>query len=91
MRLALLQGGPRHGAPLLGRVARLGRVFYVAVEPPRRLPQVLSAPGQLPGVLVVPAGVDPRTRGGVVFEVAGCRGYILAAAARSVPPKEQVA
>jgi uncharacterized protein (DUF58 family) len=76
LRLALVDGAPGQKGPLLRTASRLGRVFYVAVEPPRRLPQALTGHAQLPPVLVLPAGVEPRTRGAVVFEVAGCRGYV---------------
>jgi uncharacterized protein (DUF58 family) len=79
LRLALVEsppGGMNARPPLLRTASRLGRVFYVAVEPPRRLPQALSGHAQLPPVLVLPAGVEPRTRGAMVFEVAGCRGYV---------------
>jgi uncharacterized protein (DUF58 family) len=78
VRLALVEGGPDRKPPLLASAPRLGRVFYVAVEPPRRLPRALAGP--LPGMLVLPAGVEPRTRGSLAFEVAGCRGYVLGAA-----------
>jgi uncharacterized protein (DUF58 family) len=75
-RLALVEGGPDQRAPLLGTASRLGRVFYVAVEPPRRLPQALAGYAQLAPVLVLPATAEPGPRGAVVFEVAGCRGYV---------------
>jgi hypothetical protein len=75
MRLALVEGGPAQRPPLLRAAARLGRVFYVSAEAPRRVPQALTGHGQLPAVLVLPAAVEPRTRGAVVFEAAGCRGY----------------
>jgi hypothetical protein len=75
-RLALVEGGPDQRAPQLGSAARLGRLFYVAVEPPRRFPQALAGHAQLPPVLVLPASAEPRPRGAVVFEVAGCRGYV---------------
>jgi uncharacterized protein (DUF58 family) len=80
LRLALIEPRPDgKGAhpPQLRSASRLGRVFYVAVEPPRRLPHALSGHAQLPPVLVLPAGVEPRARAAVVFEVAGCRGYVL--------------
>jgi uncharacterized protein (DUF58 family) len=75
MRLALVEGGPAQRPPLLRAAARLGRVFYVSAEAPRRVPQALTGHGQLPAVLVLPAAVEPRTRGAVVFEAGGCRGY----------------
>lgn len=87
-RLALLESGPDQRAPALSVGARSGRIFYVAVEPPRRLPHVNH--GQLPAVLVLPGGVEPRTRGVAVFEVAGCRGYV-AGAARGVARRERAA
>jgi uncharacterized protein (DUF58 family) len=78
-RLALVEGGPEERPPLLSVGSRTGRVFYVAVEPLRRLPQALTGHAQLPPVLVLPASVDPPSRGLIVFEVAGCRGYIAGA------------
>ena len=81
-RLALVEGGPDLRAPLLGPGMRLGRIFYVAAEAPRRLPPVLAGHDQLAGVLVLPAGVKPRLRGTTAFEVAGCVGYVLAAGRR---------
>jgi uncharacterized protein (DUF58 family) len=89
-RLALLEGGPDERAPALTLGARTGRVFYVAAEPSRRLPKALASHGQLAPVLVLPATVDPRTRGVAVFEVAGCRGYVMGAA-RSGRARERVA
>jgi uncharacterized protein (DUF58 family) len=89
-RLALVES-PGQKAPLLRTGMRLGRVFYVAAEAPARLPQALAGHAQLPPVLVLPTGVEPRTRGTVVFEVAGCRGYVIGPArqarhARPTPP-----
>jgi uncharacterized protein (DUF58 family) len=89
-RLALLEGGPDQRAPALALGSRTGRIFYVAGEPPRRLPQTLGVHGQLAPVLVLPATVDARGRGVPAFEVAGCRGYVVGAA-RSAPARERVA
>jgi uncharacterized protein (DUF58 family) len=89
-RLALLEGGPDQRAPVLTLGARTGRVFYVAAEPPRRLPQAVAGHGQLAPVLVLPNTVEPSARGVAVFEVAGCRGYV-ARAARSPRARERAA
>jgi uncharacterized protein (DUF58 family) len=89
-RLALVEGGEDQRAPLLSVGSRTGRVFYVAVEPPRRLPPALTTHVQLPPVLVLPTRVDPPWRGVVVFEVAGCRGYV-AGTAHPSQAREQVA
>jgi uncharacterized protein (DUF58 family) len=92
LRLALVESGQK--GVQLRSASRLGRVFYVAVEPPRRLPQALTGHAQLPPVLVLPAGVEPRGRAAVVFEVAGCRGYVLGlqrpAPAAAAPAREPV-
>jgi uncharacterized protein (DUF58 family) len=88
-RLALLEGGPDQRAPVLTLGARTGRIFYVAAEPPRRLAQAVTGHGQLAPVLVLPKTADPRARGVAVFEVAGCRGYV-AAAARTASARERV-
>ncbi len=84
LRLALVEGGTDRKGPQLRTATRLGRVFYVAAEAPRRLPQALAGHAQLPPVLVLPDGIEAPARGAVVFEVAGCRGYVIGPA-RGVP------
>jgi uncharacterized protein (DUF58 family) len=83
VRLALVEGGPGAPPPRLGHGSRAGRIFYVAAQPPQRLGQALAASGQLATALVLPAGVAAGTRGALAFEVAGCRGYLLAAGRRA--------
>jgi uncharacterized protein (DUF58 family) len=82
-RLAVLEGGPATRPPAVAQLVRLGRIFYVAVEPPPRLPQVLLHAGQLAAALVLPDGVAPAVRSDLAFEVAGCRGYVLGAGGRA--------
>jgi uncharacterized protein (DUF58 family) len=90
-RLALVEGGPDVPAPAVSLGARTGRIFYVTVEPPRRLSQAISGHGHMAPVLVIPKAVGPpRTRGVAVFEVAGCRGYVTGAP-RAAPERERVA
>jgi hypothetical protein len=91
LRLALVDGGPDRRPPLLRAATRLGRVFYVAAEAPRRVPQTLSGHGQLAPVLVLPADVEPRARAAVVFEAAGCRGYVVGSARAASATREPVA
>ncbi|MBV9195713.1 MAG: DUF58 domain-containing protein [Solirubrobacterales bacterium] len=76
-RLALVGGGPASRLPALARGARLGRVFYVAAETPRRLPNALLEAGAPAAVLVLPQAVRAAGRGELAFEVAGCYGYVL--------------
>ena len=77
-RLAVVRGGPLSRPPALAQNSRLGRVFYVAAEVPRRPPQArqLSA-------VVVPKEASPIGRAELAFEVAGCYGYVLGAARRA--------
>jgi uncharacterized protein (DUF58 family) len=89
-RLALVEGGPDLRAPMLAPGARLGRIFYVAVEAPQRVPLALAGHGSPSGMLVLPATVSPRLRGAPAFEVAGCRGFLVAARRRP-SAREQVA
>jgi uncharacterized protein (DUF58 family) len=89
-RLALLEGGPDQRAPALALGARTGRIFYVAAEAPRRMPQALAGHGQLAPVLVLPTTSDARARDVPAFEVAGCRGYVVGAA-RGASRRERVA
>jgi uncharacterized protein (DUF58 family) len=87
-RLAVVSGGPASPAPVLSHGSRLGRIFYVAAEAPRRLPQALGASGQPPAVLVVPDGTRAPGRADIAFEVAGCEGYVLGAPRRTGLAKE---
>jgi uncharacterized protein (DUF58 family) len=87
-RLALLEGGPLCPVPALSQGARLGRVFYVAAELPRRLPHALLQTGPLAAVLVFPKQTRANSRGELAFEVAGCRGYLLGTARRGPAPRQ---
>jgi uncharacterized protein (DUF58 family) len=89
-RLALVRGGPDSRPPAISPGSRLGRVFLVAAEAPRRLPAVLRQPGQLSAVLVVPAAGDPSDASEPAFEVAGCRGHLLGGARRVREVREAV-
>jgi uncharacterized protein (DUF58 family) len=83
-RLALVRGGPDSRLPAISPGSRLGRVFLVAAEAPRRLPAALRQPGQPAAVLVVPgAAGGPSARAEPAFEVAGCRGYLLGGTRRA--------
>jgi uncharacterized protein (DUF58 family) len=82
-RLALVRGGADSRPPVISPGSRLGRVFYVAAEAPRRLPPALLQPGQLAAVLVVPVEGHRIDRAELAFEVAGCHGYLVAAVRHS--------
>lgn len=89
-RLALIEGGPRAPAPSISARPRAGTIFYVAVEP-GRVPAQLLRGARRASVLVLPGDVAPDVRCAPSFEVSGCRGYLLAAAARTVATGEQAA
>ena len=84
-RLALVEGGSGAPAPSLGRYgARVGPMIYVAARSPDRLGPSVVGPGRGLSVLVVPiAGLvngRPRElRGSMLsmFDVCGCRGFLL--------------
>ncbi len=79
-RLALVEGGPSTPPPALGAMrGRSGTVFYVAARPLDRPPEALGRGG---AVLVVPAALGPNLPAS--FEVAGCRGFVMASNARRV-------
>jgi hypothetical protein len=80
-RLAMVEGGPRTRAPILGAGAKLGPVLYVCAQPLERLPAALAGPGGSQCVIVLPEPVAPRQLGAASFAVAGCRGYSLRARA----------
>jgi uncharacterized protein (DUF58 family) len=81
-RLALVQGGPRARAPVLGAGVTLGQLFYVAAGPLGRLPPALTGAGGADWVLVLPAPLRPAAPASACFEVADCRGYALRARSR---------
>lgn len=80
-RLALVEGGPDAPPPALDPRPRVGQVFYVAAHN-GRLTASLARANHRTAVLVLPEGVDPPGSGVVSFEVSGCRGYLLASAAK---------
>jgi uncharacterized protein (DUF58 family) len=82
-RLALVEGGPRTRPPHIDGVARLGPVFYVAVQPLDRLPTALAAAGQGTLVIVLPKDLETLPPGRPAFEVTGCQGFAVGARARS--------
>ncbi len=93
-RLALVQGGAGLRPPALGAAAgRIGPLVYVAAEPVARLGTVLAGRTRGLTVLVVPtaslADEPPaavRTAGAALFEVTGCRGFVLGAVRRASGP-----
>jgi uncharacterized protein (DUF58 family) len=89
VRLALVGGGPGTRAPRLALGSLSAEVFYVAAQRLPRVPQGLRSGGQR-AVLVHPAAIAAGARGPLSLEVAGCRGFALAAA-RRVPARQQAA
>lgn len=90
-RLAVVHGGPAGRAPGLTHGSRLGRVFYVAAQAPRRVPQLAARGGPLAAVLVVPKAQRAHAHAQLAFEVAGCRGYVLRPAPRAAAGRRAVA
>ncbi|MGH2858866.1 MAG: DUF58 domain-containing protein [Solirubrobacteraceae bacterium] len=97
-RLALVQGGARARAPVIGGLAgRAGALVYVAAAPSARVAAALSVPGSGPVVLVVP---DERLRDGrprdvtgpmfPTLSVSGCRGFLLGAGRERERPRANV-
>lgn len=86
-RLALVEGGDGERAPMLDAGARLGALFYVAARPVDRLPPVLCVGGQASAVLVLPLQVGGMSSTRPSFEVAGCRGFVIRAAAFARPER----
>jgi uncharacterized protein (DUF58 family) len=82
-RLALVEGGPETRPPLLDGAARLGPVFYVAVQPLDRLPAALATPGTGTLVVVLPKDLETLPPGRPSFEVTGCQGFTMGSRARS--------
>jgi len=78
-RLALMQGGPRARAPMLGAGGALGPLFYVAAGPLGRLPVALTGARGAACVLVLPAPLCPAAPASACLQVAGCRGFTLRA------------
>jgi uncharacterized protein (DUF58 family) len=76
-RLAVVQAGP--GPVLAAHLQRHRSIIYVAPAPPRRLPAALLSGPRGSRLLVVPGAWGG---GPPVLEVAGCRGYAIAAASR---------
>ena len=72
----------RRRPPLLDGAARLGPVFYVAVQPLDRLPPSLAVgPGSL--VIVLPKDLETLPPGRPSFEVTGCQGFAVRSRTRS--------
>lgn len=82
-RLALVEGGPETRPPLLDGAARLGPVFYVAVQAMDRLPAALAAPGLGTLVVVLPKDLETLPPGRPSFEVTGCQGFAVGSRGRS--------
>jgi uncharacterized protein (DUF58 family) len=82
-RLALIEGGPGASAPLLGRGAGHGPVFYVSAQPLEALPALAFGMGRRAGVLVIPTGHGARPSVLPSFEVAGCHGFVVGARGRA--------
>ena len=73
--LALVEGGPE--APLPGLEMRpRSLVFYVLAGPPGRL-EMLPVQARLGAVLVVPDQLAGEVRRPALFDVAGCRAFVL--------------
>jgi uncharacterized protein (DUF58 family) len=89
-RLALVEGGPDAPVPALASRSRSGTIFYVAAASDR-LPARLAGGAFGAVVLVLPAALSPASRHAPVFEVSGCRGYLLGAAARKLEPESRAA
>jgi uncharacterized protein (DUF58 family) len=82
-RLALVEGGPRAPAPVLGSArGRTGPVFYVTAASLERPPAAL---GRGPVVLVRPKRLAEQGTGRRLFEVSGCVGS-LPSRAGATPP-----
>jgi uncharacterized protein (DUF58 family) len=73
-RLALVEGGSRSPAPVLGP-RRQSTIFYVAARPLVRPPQG-SVDGRARMVMVLPRELAAVTRQPVSFEVTGCVGFL---------------
>ncbi len=76
-RLAVVEGGPRARPPALGHLGGLGGMFYVAAQPLARLPLAVSNSAHIVTTLVLPRPASPAVRSVPVFDVAGCRGFLL--------------
>jgi hypothetical protein len=90
-RLAVVQGGPGVRAPALGHLGGLGGIFYVAAQPIARLPLALASNPHIVTTLVLPKPATPAMRCVPAFEVAGCRGFLLAGARRSLEAERAAA
>jgi uncharacterized protein (DUF58 family) len=77
-RLALIEGGPDTPAPSLGSRPHSGRIYYVAADGLDRLDR-LALDTRLRAVLVVPTERASGAPYPAVFDVAGCRGFLLGA------------
>jgi uncharacterized protein (DUF58 family) len=75
-RLALVDGGPDTPAPSLGSRPHSGRIYYVAAEGLDRLDR-LGLDVRQRAVLVVPIELASGAKYPAVFDVAGCRGFLL--------------
>lgn len=83
-RLAVVEGGPSMRPPALGHLGGLAGIFYVAAQPLARLPLALSSNPHIVTTLVLPRPAAPALRSVPVFDVAGCRGFLLAGERRSL-------
>jgi uncharacterized protein (DUF58 family) len=84
-RLAVVEGGPGVRPPALGHLGGLAGMFYVAAQPLARLPLALTQNAHVVATLVLPRPAAPTARSVPVFDVAGCRGFLLAGQRRSLP------
>jgi len=75
-RLALVEGGPEAPPPALSLRGHAGRVYYVICERPEQLDR-LPLELRLRAVLVVPAELAREVRQPALFDVSGCRGFVL--------------
>jgi uncharacterized protein (DUF58 family) len=83
-RLAVVEGGPGVRPPALGHLGGLAGIFYVAAQPLARLPLAVSRNAHIVTTLVLPRPAAPTLRSVPVFDVAGCRGFLLAGERRSI-------
>ncbi len=90
-RLAVIEGGPGVRPPALGHLGGLAGIFYVAAQPIARLPLAVSANPHITITLVLPRPAAPAMRSVPVFDVAGCRGFLLAGQRRSPLEVERAA
>lgn len=81
-RLALVDDAAQGQPPRFAPGSRHGRVFYVAAQPLDRLPAAVVAGAMMAGVLVLPIALATGLSAPPIFEVTGCRGFVLGAGRR---------